>query len=104
MLDQQIRSILWSWVLIFATIVVAGYAIELKETYYRACEAPPGADADAVYTWLDQDLPVLSCYPPCPRASRSWRTLRASSSVLNGFARYAMPGPKAPRCTRALCP
>lgn len=26
---------LWSWVLIFATTVVAGYAIELNETCYR---------------------------------------------------------------------
>ena len=26
---------------------------------YRAGKAPPGADADAVYDWLDQDLPGL---------------------------------------------
>ncbi len=48
---------LWSWALLFATVVVAGYFIELNEVYFGAGDAKAaGAANDAVYTWLHQDL------------------------------------------------
>jgi hypothetical protein len=47
---------LWSWTLSFATVVVAGYAIELDETYFGKGEPAPGATKDAVYTWIHQDI------------------------------------------------
>ena len=48
---------LWSWALLFATVVIAGYAIELNTSYYGAGDPKaPGAANDAVYTWLHQDL------------------------------------------------
>jgi hypothetical protein len=48
---------LWTWGLSFATVVVAGYAIELDTTHFGAGDPKaPGAASDAVYTWLHQDL------------------------------------------------
>jgi hypothetical protein len=47
----------WAWLLSFASVTVAGYAIELHETYYGAGDAHArGAAHDAVFTWLHQDL------------------------------------------------
>lgn len=47
----------WSWILSFATVAVAGYSIELNETYYGAGDPhAKGATGDAVFTWLHQDL------------------------------------------------
>ncbi len=47
----------WSWILSFATVVVAGYAIELDETYFGAGDPQAaGAAKDAVFTWLHQDI------------------------------------------------
>ena len=47
----------WSWLLSFATVVVAGYAIELDETYFGAGDpGAAGAPKDAVFTWLHQDV------------------------------------------------
>lgn len=47
----------WSWVLSFATVTIAGYSIELNETYFGAGEPhAKGATKDAVFTWLHQDL------------------------------------------------
>ncbi len=46
----------WSWVLSFVTVVVAGYAIELNEVHFGAGGAAPAAVNDAVYTWLHQDI------------------------------------------------
>ncbi len=47
----------WAWALSFASVAVAGYAIELHETYYGAGDAhASGATHDAVFTWLHQDL------------------------------------------------
>jgi hypothetical protein len=47
----------WSWSLSFATVVLAGFAIELNETYFGA-GAPwaAGATQDAVFTWVHQDI------------------------------------------------
>ncbi len=47
----------WSWTLSFATVVLAGFAIELNETYFGA-GAPwaAGAANDAVFTWVHQDV------------------------------------------------
>jgi len=47
----------WAWLLSFAIVVVAGYAIELNTIYYGDGDPKArGAAADAVYTWLHQDL------------------------------------------------
>ncbi len=47
----------WAWLLSFATVVVAGYAIELNTTHFGAGDpAAPGAANDAVFTWLHQDI------------------------------------------------
>jgi hypothetical protein len=48
---------LWSWALSFATVVVAGYAIELDTTHFGAGDPKaPGAANDAVFTWIHQDI------------------------------------------------
>ncbi len=48
---------IWTWGLSFATVAVAGYAIELNETYFGAGDpSAAGASKDAVYTWLHQDI------------------------------------------------
>jgi len=47
----------WSWLLSFATVVVAGFAIEMNEVYFGAGDqGAPGAAKDAVFTWLHQDI------------------------------------------------
>jgi hypothetical protein len=46
----------WAWFLSFAMVVVAGYAIELNETYFGAGGKAAGAPKDAVFTWLHQDI------------------------------------------------
>jgi hypothetical protein len=48
---------LWTWTLSFATVAVAGYAIELDETYFGAGNPKAaGAAKDAVFTWIHQDI------------------------------------------------
>lgn len=48
---------LWSWALSFATVVVAGYAIELDTSHFGAGDPKAaGAANDAVYTWIHQDI------------------------------------------------
>jgi len=47
----------WAWVLSFATVVVAGYAIELNAVYYGAGDPKAlGAANDAIFTWIHQDI------------------------------------------------
>ncbi len=47
----------WAWVLSFATVVVAGYAIEMNEVYFGAGDPKAaGAANDAVFIWLHQDI------------------------------------------------
>lgn len=47
----------WSWVLSFATVVVAGYAIEMNEGFFGAGDqSVAGAANDAIFTWLHQDI------------------------------------------------
>jgi hypothetical protein len=47
----------WSWVLSFATVVVAGYAIEMNTQFFGAGDqSAAGAANDAVFTWLHQDI------------------------------------------------
>ncbi|MGO9178279.1 MAG: hypothetical protein ACLQBX_06875 [Candidatus Limnocylindrales bacterium] len=47
----------WSWLLMFATVVVAGYAIELNTSYFGGGDPKAaGAANDAVFTWLHQDI------------------------------------------------
>ncbi len=45
-----------AWAASFATVVVAGFAIELNETYFGAGSPAKGAAKDAVFTWLHQDI------------------------------------------------
>jgi hypothetical protein len=45
-----------AWAASFATVVVAGYAIEMNETYFGAGSPAKGAAKDAVFTWLHQDV------------------------------------------------
>jgi hypothetical protein len=55
---QPLRlAALWAWALSFATVVVAGYAIEMNEAYFGAGDPTAGGAAnDAVFTWLHQDI------------------------------------------------
>ena len=47
----------WAWLLSFATVVVAGYAIEMNTAYFGAGDPKAaGAANDAVFTWLHQDI------------------------------------------------
>ena len=47
----------WAWILSFATVVVAGYAIEMNEAYFGAGDPKAGGAAnDAIFTWLHQDI------------------------------------------------
>ncbi len=47
----------WSWFLSFATVVVAGYAIEMNTAFFGAGDqSAAGAANDAVFTWLHQDI------------------------------------------------
>ncbi len=47
----------WAWVLSFATVVVAGYAIEMNTVFFGAGDPQAaGAANDAVFTWLHQDI------------------------------------------------
>jgi hypothetical protein len=58
LIRQPVRlAAVWAWLLSFASVAVAGYAIELHETYYGAGDGhASGAVHDAVFTWLHQDL------------------------------------------------
>ena len=48
---------LWAWLLSFATVVVAGFAIELNTAYFGAGDPNAGGAAkDAVFTWFHQDI------------------------------------------------
>jgi hypothetical protein len=47
----------WAWVLSFATVVVAGYAIEMNTVFFGAGDPKAaGAANDAIFTWLHQDI------------------------------------------------
>ncbi len=50
-------AMLTSWVLTFATVVIAGYAIEMHTNFFGAGDpSAAGAANDAVFTWLHQDI------------------------------------------------
>jgi hypothetical protein len=55
---QPVRlAAVWAWVLSFATVVVAGYAIEMNTAFFGAGDqGAKGAANDAVFTWLHQDI------------------------------------------------
>lgn len=47
----------WTYVLATATVAVAGYTIELNTSHFGAGDqAAAGAQGDAIFTWLHQDL------------------------------------------------
>jgi hypothetical protein len=58
LMRQPLRlAALTAWVLSFALVVVAGYAIELNTLYFGAGDpTAAGAASDAVFTWLHQDI------------------------------------------------
>jgi hypothetical protein len=48
---------IWSWILSFATVVIAGYAIEMNTAYFGAGDPKAaGAHNDAIFTWMHQDM------------------------------------------------
>jgi hypothetical protein len=57
-LGRPVRlAALWSWVLSFASVVIAGYAIELNEVRFGAGDQTASAAAnDGIFTWLHQDI------------------------------------------------
>jgi hypothetical protein len=60
LLGHPVRlAAVWSWILSFVTVVVAGYAIELNETFFGAGGNAPGAANDSVYTFFHQDIGLL---------------------------------------------
>ncbi|MHB8300793.1 MAG: hypothetical protein ACYDDW_20040, partial [Dermatophilaceae bacterium] len=48
----------WAWVLSFATVAVAGYAIEVNTANFFGAGDPKakGAANDAIFTWMHQDI------------------------------------------------
>ncbi len=47
----------WTWALSFATVVIAGYTIEMHETFFGAGDQKAaGAANDGIFTWLHQDV------------------------------------------------
>jgi hypothetical protein len=47
----------WTWVLSFATVVIAGYTIEMNESFFGAGDQKAaGAANDGIFTWLHQDV------------------------------------------------
>jgi hypothetical protein len=47
----------WAWILTFATVVVAGYSIELHTSFFGAGDlTAAGAANDGIFTWLHQDV------------------------------------------------
>ena len=46
----------WLWLLLVSTMIIAGYAIELNETFFGAGAKAPGAISDAVFTFAHQDF------------------------------------------------
>lgn len=50
-------AVAWAWTGIIASVVIAGYWIELHETFFGAGSAKAaGASSDAIYTWIHQDV------------------------------------------------
>ena len=49
-------GIAWSWLLLFVTVPVAGYYIELNEAAFGAGGPAPKAASDAVFTFFHQDF------------------------------------------------
>ncbi|RIV20897.1 hypothetical protein D2Q93_11165 [Alicyclobacillaceae bacterium I2511] len=50
-------AVAWSWLLLVATVVLAGYYIEFNEVYFGVGDPhAPGAAADAVFTFAHQDF------------------------------------------------
>ncbi len=49
-------GIAWSWLLLFVTVPVAGYYIELNEAAFGAGGSAPRATSDAVFTFFHQDF------------------------------------------------
>ena len=49
-------GIAWSWLLLFVTVPVAGYYIELNEKTFGAGSPAPRAVSDAVFTFFHQDF------------------------------------------------
>ena len=74
-----------AWAASFATMVVAGYAIELNETYFGAGDTAPGAAKDAVFTWLHQDIGLFLLPGLVLIAVVTFRMVRQARHALVGW-------------------
>ncbi|HEX9037882.1 MAG TPA: hypothetical protein VF808_12930 [Ktedonobacterales bacterium] len=85
---QPLRlAAMWAWVLSFATVVIAGFAIEMNEVYFGAGDASaPGAAKDAVFTWLHQDIGLFLLPATVIVLLVAERLIRLSRAVWVGWA------------------
>jgi hypothetical protein len=61
LLGRQVRrpvriAAVWSWVLSFLTIAVAGYFIGEHEAFFGGSASAVGAASDAIYVWFHEDI------------------------------------------------
>jgi hypothetical protein len=69
----------------FATVVVAGYAIEMNETYFGAGSPARGAAKDAVFTWLHQDVGLFLLPGLLLVAVATYRLVKSAHQPLVGW-------------------
>jgi hypothetical protein len=74
-----------AWAVSFATVVVAGYAIEMNETYFGAGSPAKGAAKDAVFTWLHQDIGLFLLPGLLLLAVATHRLIKAAHQSLVGW-------------------
>jgi hypothetical protein len=74
-----------AWAASFATVVVAGYAIEMNETYFGAGGAAKGAAKDAIFTWLHQDVGLFLLPGLVLVAVATYRLVSAAHQPLVGW-------------------
>jgi hypothetical protein len=76
---------LTAWAASFATVVVAGYAIEMNETYFGAGGPAKGAAKDAIFTWLHQDVGLFLLPGLVLIAVATYRLIAAAHQPLVGW-------------------
>ena len=74
-----------AWLASFAVVVVAGYSIELNETYFGAGGQAPGATNDAVFTWLHQDIGLFLMPGLVLVAVAAYRLVSIAHQILVGW-------------------
>jgi hypothetical protein len=82
---------MWAWVLSFATVVIAGFSIELNEVYFGAGDqTAAGASNDAIFTWLHQDIGLfLLPATVLVMLVAEWLIRRVSTTSVIGWATIA---------------